>query len=399
MFKRIVRSIQAARLLAAQPKEVLLVSTPNEHERYARILSGSAEVYPLSIAPVSVVRTDQKGLIELVQAWSGARRNSTLTKDLNLDDLLLIEESKPLRGSAQSSSFRWGRGHDDGAGEVLWNLAMIGQPAARKRTDGKGVSVAVLDTGIDYTHPEIAGRFTSEVGYDTITGGDPIDRHGHGTHVAGTIAGRSVGIADGCTLYAVKVLNDYGAGTDGSVMRGIDWAARIGAKVINMSLGGSGRTEAFQMVVNAAHEKGVTLVAAAGNDGRETPSYPASYEHVVSVAAVDKNKERAYFSNMHKTLDLSAPGVDIYSLAPNGGYATYSGTSMATPHVAGAIALYRAVSKRDGEEALKRTAEERGEWLEYGAGIARIDRAIASERSTTSRVLATANHIIRRYLI
>ena len=392
MLTHLTRRLQAARVLAARPEEVLLVSTPTEQERYTRILSGSARVYPLGIAPVTVVRTDAEGLTDLVSAWSGARKSATLAKDLNLDDLLSIEISNPVQGSVRVNRIET---HE----EEPWNLRLIGQPEAREHTGGAGISVAVLDTGIDYDHPDISPRFTSDKGTVTIGRGDPLDRNGHGTHVAGTIAGKHVGVADEVTLYAVKVLNDYGGGTDGSVMRGIDWAARKGVDIVNMSLGGPGKTRAFQMVIDAAHEQGMTLVAAAGNDGREVASYPAAYEHVISVAALDRNKQRAHFSNRHRTLDLSAPGVSIYSLAPRGGYATLSGTSMASPHIAGCVALLRSVSERDPEPSLKRTAEDRGNWIEYGAGLARIDRAITSERSGTSRTLSTMNHLLKRYLL
>ena len=389
MLRRIARTIRAAKLLAEKPEEILLTSTAEQQERYARILSANADVYPLSIAPVTVVKTDEKGLIDLVSAWSGTRKSATLAKDLNLDDLISIEPSHPVHGTGRRTTNT----------NPPWNLSLIGQPQAREHTGGKGVSIAVLDTGIDYNHPEIEARFTSEKGIDIISGETPMDRNGHGTHVAGTVAGRNVGVANEATLYAVKVLSDYGSGTSGGVMRGIDWATNKEVDVINMSLGGGGYSSAFQLIINAAHDKGVVIAAAAGNSGREEAHYPAAYEHVISVAAVDQHKNRASFSTKHKTLDVSAPGVDIYSLKPGGGYATYSGTSMACPHVAGSVALIRAVTTNDAEAALKRTAEERGDWIEYGAGLIRIDRAIGSERSTTARTLSQANNILRRYIL
>lgn len=382
-LKNAQRLIQASRLLMHKPDEVLITSKPSEQDRYARILSGSAEVYPLSIAPVTVVRTDEQTLSDLVNAWSGRTRTATLARDLNLDDLLSIEISYEKRGVGL---------------EAPWNLALVGQPAGVKRSDGKGKSVAVLDTGVDYLHAELTPRFGSDIGVDIISGNDPIDRHGHGTHVAGTIAGKSVGMAPGAKLYAVKVLSDYGGGTDGGIMRGIDWSAQRKADVINMSLGGPGGSRAFQMVIDAAHEKGVTIVAAAGNDGKEIPSYPAAYNHVISVAAVDKNKKRADFSNMHATLDLSGPGVAVRSLAPGGGYRELSGTSMASPHVAGACAMLKARGVRDPEAVLKRTAEKLGEHREYGAGLIRVDRALASESGALAKTLSYAKQL-GRYLI
>lgn len=381
-IRNVRRFVQAAYLLSRNPDEVLVTSTPSEQDRYARILSGSADVHPLSIAPVTVVKSDPGTLSELVKAWSGQTKSATLAKDLNLDDLLSIEISYPKTGSA----------HSDGA---PWNLELVGQPSGAQRSDGDGASVAVLDTGVDYTHPEITPRFGIEKGYNAIGSGEPLDRHGHGTHVAGTVAAETVGMAPGAQLYAVKVLDDYGRGSDGSVVRGIDWSASRKVDVVNMSLGGPGRSEAFQMVINAAHEQGVTLVAAAGNDGREMPSYPAAYDHVISVAAVDRRKRRAYFSNTHRTLDLSGPGVDVRSLTPGGGYRDLSGTSMASPHVAGACAMLKAYGAKDPEAALKRTAEELGERIEYGAGLIRIDRALGAESGMLGRTISYARRIGR----
>ena len=376
MLKQLRRTVQAVKLLAQRPDEVLLTSSEKEQDRYVRMLSGTADVYPLSNAPVTVVRTDPRTLTDLLNAWRG--KTSTLAKDLNLDDLLNIEASKPMEASD-------------------WNHDLIGQPDAVKRSDGKGTRVAILDTGVDYTHGELKHAFGSTKGIDIIYGKEPIDRKGHGTHVAGIVAGKEVGMAPGAKLYAVKVLNDYGSGTEGTVMRGLDWS--IGkADVVNMSLGGAGASRAFQLLVNKAHEKGLVMVAAAGNNGRRMPSYPAAYDHVISVAAVDKHGNHAYFSNVHPTVDLAAPGVAVRSSVP-GGYKEYSGTSMATPHVSAAVAMLRAAGVKNEESVLKRTAQDKGDSEAFGAGIIRIDRAIASEHSAWTRAASIGKHVITRYVI
>ena len=170
------------------------------------------------------------------------------------------------------------------------------------------------------------------------------DDNGHGTHVAGTIAAVDntvgvVGVAPQASLLAAKVLNRQGSGYLSDVIAGIDYCVQNGAKVVSMSLGSSSDVQALHNAVDAAYADGVLLVAAAGNDYGGAVSYPAAYDSVVAVSATDSNNNLASFSNVGPEVELAAPGVSILSTYKDGGYATLSGTSMATPHVSGVAAL------------------------------------------------------------
>jgi subtilisin len=243
--------------------------------------------------------------------------------------------------------------------------------------DGAGVGVAVIDTGIDLRHPDLATGIT---GKSCIFGRSANDDNGHGSHVAGTIAALdngvgSVGVAPAAKLYAVKVLNSQGSGSWSSVICGIDWVAANASviKVANLSLGGggtatpsnanctNGNNDALHTAICRAAKNGVTFVVAAGNSAADSTTFvPAAYEEVITVSALSDSNgapggggaapacrtgERddwfATFSNFGAPVDIGAPGVCIYSLWKSGGYATISGTSMASPHVAGAAALYK----------------------------------------------------------
>ena len=279
-----------------------------------------------------------------------------------------------------------------------WNLEMIGAPRANLHSEGEGVAIAVLDTGIDYHHNEIKKRFGQILGVDLVAEADPIDRNGHGTHVAGTIAGKTTGVAPKAHLYAVKVLDDDGSGLESTVIAGIDWCIGKDIPIINMSLGSSRRSRAFEMTIESAYQQGLSLVAAAGNSGRG-PSYPASYKHVIGVAAVDKNKRHAPFSNIYKTNDISAPGVDVHSTIPGDRYADYSGTSMATPHIAGVLALAQsAAGRKDYTSELRRHAERLeelpGEEYRdvYGAGLVRADSLLEHVSSAPYMMIRTAKN-------
>jgi subtilisin family serine protease len=206
-----------------------------------------------------------------------------------------------------------------------------------------GTAVAIVDTGIQRDHPDLSAKILP--GQDFVDGDTaPDDGHGHGTHVAGTVAAETnnatggAGLCPDCRLLPVRVLNNSGSGTLVNVANGITWAADNGAKVINLSLGGGG-SSTLENAVNYAWNKGVFLACAAGNSNTSTPSYPAGYANCFAVASTTSTDARSSFSNYGGWVEVAAPGSSIYSTWIGSGYNTISGTSMATPHVAGLAGL------------------------------------------------------------
>ena len=247
---------------------------------------------------------------------------------------------------------------DDAAdlGGNLWGLDNIGAPEVWTGSNGfsgatgSGTVIAVIDTGVDLDHPEFQNRIAQGfdfVDYDNIAD----DGEGHGTHVAGTIAGADdgegiTGVAPDASIMPIRVLDDEGYGYISDIIAGIRWAADNDADVINLSLGGGGYSQAMADAVAYASDLGSVVVMAAGNDGGRSPIYPAAHAetHGIAVGAVDQDKSLASFSNRAGLTFLdyvTAPGVGIFSSTPNGNYDYYSGTSMASPHVAGIAALLK----------------------------------------------------------
>jgi thermitase len=211
------------------------------------------------------------------------------------------------------------------------------------KSGGSEVLVAILDTGIDEQHEDLAGKVASDVNFtDSQTASD---RLGHGTHVAGIIAATAnnrigiAGMAPNCRLLNVKVADDKGMVWASAAAKGIIWAVDKGAKVINMSLAIPAETPALEEAVDYAWSKGAVVIAAAGNTGSAVPTYPASCSNVIAVAATDINGALWDRSNHGDWVNAYAPGVEIYSTVPGNSYSYKSGTSMATAYVTAMAAL------------------------------------------------------------
>lgn len=239
---------------------------------------------------------------------------------------------------------------------IDWGVSLVQAPQMWSVTKGEGIKVAVLDTGIDATHPDLAPNYKKGMNFTTSNAGDVTDRQGHGTHCAGIIAGCDnlvgvVGVAPQAELYIAKVLGDDGSGSITSIVKGIDWAIEEQVDVISMSLGCSvDPGPALHEAIKRARAAGIVIVAATGNENTHV-GWPAVYEEVIAVGAVSQTLDRAGFSNFGNEVDIAAPGVDIYSTYPVGRYAKLSGTSMATPMVAGVVALVQAYCRKIGAKA------------------------------------------------
>ncbi|MFS1513902.1 S8 family peptidase [Chengkuizengella sp. SCS-71B] len=246
--------------------------------------------------------------------------------------------------------------------EIPQGVRMIQAPEVWDQSErGKGIVIAIIDTGCDRDHPDLKDRVIGGRNFTDDDNGNPnkfSDYIGHGTHVAGTIAASIngsgvVGVAPEASLLILKALGGkYGSGSYDWIINAINYAVDKNADIISMSLGGPHDIpELHQAVINAV-EKNILVVCAAGNegDGRSHTneySYPGSYNEVISVGAIDFEKRSANFTNSNNEIDLVAPGVKVISTYPRNKFTELSGTSMATPHVSGALALLKNISERE----------------------------------------------------
>jgi major intracellular serine protease len=249
--------------------------------------------------------------------------------------------------------------------EIPKGVEMIQAPKIWDQTKGRGITVAILDTGCDITHPDLIERIIGGRNFTNDDGGNPDvykDYNGHGTHVAGTIAATKnnngvVGVAPEANLLIIKVLDKNGSGQYEWIINGIKYAIEQKADIISMSLGGPEDLPELHEAVQKAVTNNILVICAAGNEGDGVDStdefdYPGCYNEVISVGAIDLERRSSNFSNSNNEVDLVGPGEKILSTYLNGKYATLSGTSMATPHVAGAIALIKVLVNTSFERNL-----------------------------------------------
>ncbi|MBI3274016.1 MAG: S8 family serine peptidase, partial [Candidatus Colwellbacteria bacterium] len=253
-----------------------------------------------------------------------------------------------------------------------WNLEKIHAAEAHKilGEPKRIIVVAVVDTGIDPDHPAIKDRLLS--GRNIVDGNNnprnKLPSEMHSTHVSGTIimdpqhSGGAYGVAyPAAKVLPVRVLNEYGSGSFNDIARGIVWAADNGARVINLSLGGTRDHQMLHDAIHYAAFKNVIIVAAKGNSNTSRPSYPADYEEVLAVTATDRNDERAFFSNYGDNSCCAAPGYQIFSSVPGGRFMVASGTSMASPHVSASVALILAQKPDLNRKQVQEIIEKKGD--------------------------------------
>ncbi|MBO8171317.1 MAG: peptidase S8 [Bacillaceae bacterium] len=253
--------------------------------------------------------------------------------------------------------------------DYQWNLDMLGLEKGWELSGGSEVIVAVVDTGVDLDHSDFSGQLVT--GHNILFDNDQADDdNGHGTHVAGVVAAATnnylgvAGISWNSKIMPVKGIGGDGTGSAFDIANGIIWATDRGADVINLSVGNYTPSQVLHDAIRYAFERDVVLVAASGNDNTSQPGYPAAYPEVLAVGAVNYLSQRANFSNYGDYLDVVAPGVDIPSTYINDQYASLSGTSMASPHVAGLAALIRSrapnLSNQEVMDIIRDTATDLG---------------------------------------
>lgn len=301
-------------------------SAPNERNEYIRQIGGTTR------REIAVLNTF---MVEL-------RPNVSIT-DLPSSPIVLHAEIDEIAGATQSETTP----PNDPRYAEQWALSVVGLPEAWEGLPARTVIIAVIDSGVCLNHPDLQGRVLA--GFDFVDDdNDPSDVFGHGCGVAGVIAANAnngtgiAGVAPNAQIMPLRVLDENGLGNYSNIAAAMVYAVDNGANIINLSLAGSSPSSIIEAAVNYATQRGVVVIAAAGNFAQERAYYPAAYPNVIAVGSIDPSLQRSSFSNFGSDIDVWAPGRDILTTNKNGGYEFMSGTSFAAPIVAGITAITQA---------------------------------------------------------
>jgi subtilisin family serine protease len=358
---------------------------------------------PAAAAPVRKIVIFRPGFYSSSAVEGLKRHGATRVKALPLIDGAAVELPSEAAARVVGSDVRVLAVTDDivvhalgkpakaQAGEQqTWNIGKIGADLVWPLTTADPIKVGIVDTGIDTDHPDLAANVkggVSCVSYTTSYNDD----NGHGTHVAGIVAAEDneigvIGVAPKADLYAIKVLDRRGSGYLSDIITGLEWAVDNGIQVVNMSLGTDDDDPAFALAVANTAQAGVVEVCAAGNDGPGAVDYPGAYPAAIAVAATDSGNHVASWSSVGPQVAVAAPGVSVYSTYKSGRYTTMSGTSMASPHVAGTVALMLTQPNPGGWTPAEVKAQLKATALDLsptgfdnwsGAGLVRANLAVA----------------------
>lgn len=318
-------------------------------------------------------------------------------ESLTWDELEKMEDTQQVEVLEPDYIRSIGVVHTSEVMEPTWSVKRIGVEQMKKQliSKKKDVIVAIIDTGVDNTHPLLDGRVMA--GYDFVDNDrNPMDKHMHGTHVAGIIAQST---PENVKVLPIRSLDEKGNGYDTNIAKGIHYAVDNGASIINMSLAGENYSTYLANAIEYAIQHDVLVVVASGNKGMSTENfYPASEKRVIVVSATDQHDQVADFSNTGASIDIAAPGVSILSSIPGGKYALMDGTSMAAPHISAVSSMIKLDDPtrtiQEIEKLLKKYVDDKGatNWDSlYGEGIVNVSSY--EKHSLIQQTLASANYI------
>ncbi|WP_281883782.1 S8 family peptidase [Paenibacillus sp. YYML68] len=328
----------------SEPRHIIRLASKRQYSEFERLLRRKTTAVP---------KLTQVLPLPLIQAFSCPLR-TTASKTLTAAACVRSVETDPririqLRVAQPRLQLRTIEGSSAASVPVIpWGIRHIGAPRVWPRTKGARIRIGVIDTGADYNHPDL--RHCLSRGVNLLEPHKlPYDDNGHGTHIAGTISATArhrglIGVAPLAAIYPVKAFDNQGGAYVSDIVKGIDWCVANGMDIINMSFGMKTYSKALESAVLNAYERGVIIVASSGNEGKRAEvDYPARLPQVIAVGATNRQGRIAVFSNDGKQIDIYAPGERVYSTWLNGKYHELSGTSMATSHVSGVVALMLAL--------------------------------------------------------